>query len=372
MRFAFVLHHYFPYGGLQRDAWRIAQACKHYGHQVEFITMAWQGERDPDMPVHIFLPEHWLNYRRYAAFAREIQPFIAKQHYDKVIGFNKMSGLDFYYAADPCFAATLAQRTGSIFYRWLPRYRYFLRTEAEMCAVDSKTHLLLITPQAVKDFKTYYQMEDERLHFLPPGISRDRCWQADSPQRRKIMRERLGISPAQKLVLMLGSSFKTKGVDRSIQAIAALPSALRAQTTLLVVGKSNPDPYIRLARQLGVHNQVEFILGSDEVPDLLFAADLFLHPAYLENAGMAILEAIVAGLPVLTTANCGYAFYVTQANAGEVLAMPFKQQALNQKLEYMLTSDKYAEWHKNGILFGQTEDVYAMPECVVKLLNRFL
>ncbi|MFI4954891.1 MAG: glycosyltransferase family 4 protein [Gammaproteobacteria bacterium] len=372
MRLAFVLHNYFPYGGLQRDAWRIAQACKKQGHQVEFITMDWQGEQDPEMPVHIFLQKHWLNYRRYQEFEDEIQPFIVKRHYDGVIGFNKMRGLDFYYAADPCFAATQAQRKWAAFYRWLPRYRYFLNVEAAMCAPKAKTQLLLISPQAAKDFREFYHIDETRLHFLPPGISRDRCWQADSVQRRIAMRERLQITPEQKLILMLGSGFKTKGVDRGIRAFSALPDELRTKSRLLIVGKSDPEVFMQLAEQLGVQEQVQFMLGSDEVPDLLFSADLLLHTAYLENTGTVILEAIVAGLPVLATENCGYAFYIEQAKAGDIVPMPFSQQSLNQKLETMLTSEKYSAWHAHGIKFGQEEDVYSMPERVVELINRLL
>jgi UDP-glucose:(heptosyl)LPS alpha-1,3-glucosyltransferase len=40
MRLAFVLYKYFPYGGLQRDALRIARACAARGHAVHFHVLA--------------------------------------------------------------------------------------------------------------------------------------------------------------------------------------------------------------------------------------------------------------------------------------------------------------------------------------------
>ena len=70
---------------------------------------------------------------------------------------------------------------------------------------------------------------------------------------------------------MLGSGFKTKGVDRGIRAFATLPLELREKSHLIIVGKGDPAPFLRLARQLDVHTHIQFILGSDEVPDLLFA-----------------------------------------------------------------------------------------------------
>ena len=67
------------------------------------------------------------------------------------------------------------------------------------------------------------------------------------------------------------------------------------------------------------------------------AADLLLHPAYQEAAGIVLLEAITAGLPVLTTAVCGYAHYIVDANCGEAIAEPFRQETLNEILRKALT-----------------------------------
>ena len=88
--------------------------------------------------------------------------------------------------------------------------------------------------------------------------------------------------------------------------------------------------------------------------------DLLLHPAVTENTGTAILEAMVCGLPVLTTENCGYASHVISAQAGAVSPMPFNQAAFNLLLEGMLNSTKLDTWSKNGLRYSQTEDLYSM------------
>jgi UDP-glucose:(heptosyl)LPS alpha-1,3-glucosyltransferase len=369
MKLAFVLHQYFPYGGLQRDALAIALAATHRGHQVEFLTMKWEGEKWPGMPVHLFPKRQWIGYKRYLAFEKAINQYIKQQNYDGVVGFNKMGGLDIYYAADLCFAATLKDKPWANLLKWLPRYRYFLDAEKRMC--DQKTQLLLINPQVGYDFEHYYHVEKNHLHFLPPGIDKSRAWRADAPERRLNMRRKLNIKPNEKMILCIGSAFKTKGVDRSIRALASLPAEWRARTQLWVVGKDDPASYQALAKELGVGSQVHFMLGSDQVPDLLQAADVLLHPALLENTGTVIVEAIVAGLPVLTTANCGYAGYVEKAQAGCVLPEPFNQEALNQRLTFMLNSDD-GLWRKRGIQFGQQNDVYSMPDKAAHLIEQLL
>jgi UDP-glucose:(heptosyl)LPS alpha-1,3-glucosyltransferase len=96
-------------------------------------------------------------------------------------------------------------------------------------------------------------------------------------------------------------------------------------------------------------------------------ADILLHPSVHESAGMVLLEAIVAGLPVLTTANCGYAFHVERAEAGIVCPEPFEQSRLNAALVYMLEGDRSA-WTLHGIQYGQQHNLYSMPEAAAAIL----
>ena len=83
---------------------------------------------------------------------------------------------------------------------------------------------------------------------------------------------------------------------------------------------------------------------------------------------MVILEAIVAGLPVLTTASCGYAFHVQDADAGIVIEDPFFQEALNSGLLAMLQNDERQQWKENGIRYGTDGDFYDMPERVAGMI----
>jgi UDP-glucose:(heptosyl)LPS alpha-1,3-glucosyltransferase len=101
----------------------------------------------------------------------------------------------------------------------------------------------------------------------------------------------------------------------------------------------------------------------------MLASDLLLHPAYNENTGTVLLEAVVSGLPVLTTDVCGYADYITKANAGIVLPSPFQQAQFNQSLNEMLLSPMRARWRENGLAFSQKADIYSMPERAVDVIE---
>src|SRR5690606_29314828 len=124
MELAFCLYKYFPFGGLQRDFLRIAQACRARGHAVRVYTLEWEGERPEGIEVNIVPARALTNPKRYRRFSDLVTLDLAARPVDRIVGFNKMPGLDVYYAADPCYAEKAATRRGWL-YRLSGRYRHF-------------------------------------------------------------------------------------------------------------------------------------------------------------------------------------------------------------------------------------------------------
>ncbi|HSW94075.1 MAG TPA: glycosyltransferase family 4 protein [Gammaproteobacteria bacterium] len=364
MKLAFCLFRYFQFGGLQRDFLRIADECLKRGHTIDVYTMRWEGPRDPRLPVTEIPVRGLQNHTRSKAFVKHLKPVLADKNYDLVVGFNKMPGLHVYYAADTCFQAKM--RTWQ---RLLPRYRHLLAFEKAVFAKPSKTEILLISKKQQPEFMRYYGTEASRFHLLPPGIARDRMAPANAEEIRRAVRDEFAIRQDDFLTLMVGSGFRTKGLDRSLKGIAALPETLKKRTRLFVIGKDNPTRFERQARASGLSEQVFFMGGREDVSRFLLAADVLLHPAYHENTGTVLLEAVVSGLPVLTTDVCGYADYIQQAGAGIVLASPFQQNSFNQTLHAMLLSPERETWRQNGITFSKTADIYDMPKRAVDVIE---
>lgn len=366
MKLAFCLFNYFPHGGLQRDFMRIAKECVKRGHSVDVFTMKWDGEHDANLPVTI-LPVHgWQNHSRIKQFVSALQHHLPQ--YDLVVGFNKMPGLDVYYAADTCYQAK-TRKKHSFLYRLLPRYRQLAQYENAVFSKNVLTEILMISELQQPEFIRYYQTPATRFHLLPPGIAKDRIAPTNAAELRAHARQELGLREHDFLLLALGSGFKTKGLDRSLLGIAALPSEIRERAHLFVIGNDNPHAFQQQAKQLHISDQVHFLGGRDDIPRFLLAADILLHPAYNENTGTVLLEAMASGLPVLTTDICGYAHYIQSADAGIVIPSPFQQKQFNQALENMLLSPKRTKWQANGIAFAKHADIYSMPERAVDIIE---
>lgn len=352
MKFAFVIFKYFPFGGAQRDMMRIARECVKRGHEVHVYTLSWQGPLPEDgIHVHVVEGRGWTNHRRYQDFIRRIQAEITAAHFDLVVGFNRMPGLDVYFAADPCFSERAHTERGW-FYRLTGRYRFFSECEKAAFSAGAKCEILLLSLNEKAVFQRWYATPEARFHLLPPVISAERFALGDRAEIRASVRTEFGFEADDRLLLLVGSGFKTKGLDRAILALAALPQELKSRTRLLAVGQDNPRLFRKMAEQAGISAQVHIIAGRNDVPRLMQAADLLVHPAYRENTGLVLLEAMASGLPVLASDVCGYAFHVTQSGAGALANSPFDQIAFNKQLAGMLTSVQQPEWRERGLHYA--------------------
>jgi glycosyltransferase involved in cell wall biosynthesis len=101
-----------------------------------------------------------------------------------------------------------------------------------------------------------------------------------------------------RILLAVSRLTAQKGIDVAVRALPALPD----DSVLVVLGEGPERPALeRLARELGVERRV-FLPGR--VPDVaawLRRAALLVHPARWEGFGLAVLEAMLAGLPVVAS-----------------------------------------------------------------------
>jgi UDP-glucose:(heptosyl)LPS alpha-1,3-glucosyltransferase len=367
MKLGFLLFEYFPFGGLQRDCLKIAELCAVRGHAVTIFTRTWEGERPAVVRLELLGRRGWSNVGRNRAFLKQVARTLPQHSLDGVIGFNKMPGLDVYYGADPCYAAKV-ERLKPFWHRWLPRYRHFRAAEESVFARGQHTQVLVLTEAEIPHYEEYYGTERERFHVLPPGIER----RIFRPEEKQTARKRLRLVHGwkeERLLLFVGSGFRVKGLDRAIRSLAALDDLARTHTRLVVIGQNRPGEFARLARQLGVGDRVHFLGGRHDVFDWMLAADMLVHPARSEAAGMILLEALTAGLPVLTTDVCGYAFHIERAGAGRVLPSPFSQKECDAAVRDMPGSLERPKWSANGVAYARREDLYSCHVRAVELIE---
>ncbi|MWP63198.1 glycosyltransferase family 4 protein [Gilliamella sp. Pas-s25] len=361
MQLAFCIYKYFPFGGLQRDFLQIAKACQARGHRVRIYVMAWQGDKPAGFDI-ILVPKKGLsNHYQNQSYFQWVKAHLQANPVDCVVGFNKMPGLDVYFAGDTCYAEKVSHK--GFWYKLSKRCKHYLAFEDAVFNRHSQTKVMVLTKQQISDFVQYYDTEQSRFYLLPPGIAQDRQYHPESKAKGKQFRQANQIDEHNFVMLQIGSDFKRKGVDRSLIAIAALPNELKQKVTFLVVGQDKPDAYQKMAKQLGIEQQVRFFAGRNDIADILFSANLLLHPARQEAAGMVLIEGLAAGVPIIVSGISGYAYHIHDANAGVILAEPFVQADLNQTVQNAITNhDQLLTWHNNAINYGKTADLYHLAQ----------
>lgn len=375
MKIVCALFRYFPYGGLSRDMMKIADALVSHGHQVTICAERWDGEVPRSHHVRLFSSKKMTNHGRARSFVRFLKDYIDAEQPDIVIGFNRMPYLDVYFAADVCYADIVEQHHGlsGLLYKMTPRSRTYLDYERAVFGPNSKTRILFLDEHQRKEYEKFYKVEESRCLMLPPGISPNCRYGRYSKEELTQCRHAWGVADHDFLFLQVGSDFKRKGVDRSIRSIADLPEDIRRNCKLVVVGKDEETPFLALAAELKIKQNVIFTHGIPDASMLIAAADVLIHPARCENTGTVIVEALATGTPVIATATCGFSHYVKESQGGIVIADPddraFKQEELNEAVYCFVTDILFRNFYIGvATRFARNLSVPNMQQLVVNFI----
>lgn len=370
MRLAFCIFGYFPYGGLEKNFKAVAEECLARDHQVDVYTTQWQGSPAGELNIKVLPSEGWSNHRRAEGYIQNLRKELKANPPRLVIGFNKIPELDIYYAGDTCYLNRIRQKR-SILSRLTPRFRSLANFEKAVFSPESRTEIIYISEKEKKIYQQVYQTPESRFHYAPPGVNKEFIRSGLDQGMRGRIRSELGLADDDNLLLMIGSNFRTKGVDRSIRALASLPESLLNKSCLVILGKGKGKKYRRMAHRLHIDEQVIFTGGRDDVPAFLAEADLVLQPSLNENTGNPIVEAIVAGVPVLATETCGFSGHIRASGAGEIIpSNPFEQKIMNRLLKDALLRPDKEKWRQQALAYSDRADLYNRIPAIVNIIEK--
>jgi glycosyltransferase involved in cell wall biosynthesis len=161
----------------------------------------------------------------------------------------------------------------------------------------------------------------ETIHYGLDGVPD--AWGVNPPD---------DVPESARVLLAVARLTDQKGIDVAIRALAELPD----DTVLVVLGEG-PEraTLLRLARDLGLESRA-FLLGR--VPDVaawLGRATVLVHPARWEGFGLGVLEAMLAGLPVVATNVSALPELIVDGETG-VLVEPDDAAALARGIAHAL------------------------------------
>jgi D-inositol-3-phosphate glycosyltransferase len=197
-----------------------------------------------------------------------------------------------------------------------------------------------------------YAADREKIQVIPPGVDLGRFY----PGSQLESRQKLGLDTERRLILFVGRIEPLKGIDTLLEAIALMDKdenctlGSECLSVAIVGGDASVPPEQMTAEMqrlhvlrdhLGLQKLVAFLgkQGQDTLPDYYRAADVLVMPSHYESFGMAALEAMACGTPVVASRVGGLTYSVRDGETG--LLVPERDPAaLARALEQLLKSDQ--------------------------------
>lgn len=317
----FVRRGFSSSGGAESYLKRLAAGVVEKGHQVRLYASA-------DWP-----PDEWsfgpitrVEGKSATAFADAIEKLVPPNGSgcDVLMSLERIRRCDIFRAGDGVHRAWLdrrdamggpLQRLSRVLNR---KHSAILALEKSLLAEGGAARVIANSIMVKDEIVSIYGFPAEKIDVVPNGVPVSAFRRSEAG--RDVMRQTLGLKSDDIAVLFAGSGWERKGLHFAIDAIEKSGKQLR----LLVAGRGNQREF--------KSPRVRFLDVVQDMPALYGAADIFLLPTIYDPFSNACLEALAAGLPVVTTRANGFSEIIASGVHGTVLDDPRNIDAICEAL----------------------------------------
>jgi len=275
-RIAFLRRRFSPTGGAERYLLRLASGLVTQGHQISLYCEDWSPRENP------FFEVRKIDSNDPVSFARKVMLQPMRDRHDIVFSLERVPGCDLYRAGDGLHADWLAYRQA--FHPVKGRVRTLLRSKnREMCRLEAQVfapggvrHVICNSHFVANQMIARFAFPPEKIDVIYNGVP----YQQFSMGDRALGRRALQLNPDDYVVLLVGAGAERKGHDIARDAMRHIK---KKYAKLVIV--DTPPPVA--------------------MPHVYAAADVFLLPTLYDPFANVTLEALAAGLPVITSAQNG-------------------------------------------------------------------
>jgi glycosyltransferase involved in cell wall biosynthesis len=210
-----------------------------------------------------------------------------------------------------------------------------------------KTRHIVTVSNFSKEFLIRYGVKTENIEVVYNGIDIE---ELEKKAKGIDLRRELGLDEDTQIVCYIGRIVKWKNLDILIKVVPKIKKDYQGKVKFLFVGDTPKrdirepdykDTLLKLARELGVENDVIFTGRRKDMADVLKNIDIFAIPSLLEVCSMAILEAMAMGKPVVAMREGGNSELITE-NTG-VLVKPEDLTGFAEVILILLNDKKRRE-----------------------------
>jgi len=365
---------YPTFGGSGVLATELGKALAQKGHLVHFITY--------QQPVRLngFIPNifyHEVQVPTYPLF--DYPPYetaLASTMVD-VIKNNQLDLLHVHYAIPHASAAYMAKQILKKEGKTIPVITTLHGTDITLVGRD-KTYAPVVTfsineSDAItavshnlrEETFRHFQIEKE-IEVIMNFVDVSRFSRKPIDAFKKV------IAPNGERVLLHASNFrKIKRVQDVVKIFAAVTKEIPSK--LLFVGDGPERSTAEdLAREMGVCDEIRFVGKQEQMEDILAIADLFLLTSEYESFGLAALEAMAAGVPVVSTNAGGLSEINIPGETGYMSEVGDVENMSRQAISILEDDAKLQEFKQKAASHARKYDIHTIVPEYEELYKRFL
>jgi UDP-glucose:(heptosyl)LPS alpha-1,3-glucosyltransferase len=345
LRIVMVALDFHRQGGSEGRTGHLVDSLVEAGHEVHLVGARILGRWDPRISCHVIpLPRRpkWLET---LAFLSGAARFVTKGQWNVVHNQIRPYIPGVVTAGGGChrfyLERVLPEEQGPLrawAKRVSPLHRILLGLERRRYCAKGGTWVIANSRLNRDGILAFYPLPEARIRVVYNGVDSARFTPENVGRFRTGVRQDLNLTAEDVVLLFVGSNFRRKGLALVLEGLAATWAGRRMR--LVVVGGRESPRWRRRVTDLGLAARVRFV-GQVADPERYYAAaDAFVLPTHFDPFANATLEAMAAGLPVVTTRSNGVAEVLTPGMDGFVLEDSRDAGGLEKALAELMDPDR--------------------------------
>lgn len=365
---------YPTFGGSGVLATELGKALADKGHQVHFITYQ-QPVRLNEFNANIFY--HEVRVTNYPLF--DYPPYetaLASAMVDCIMN-HQLDLLHVHYAIPHASAAYMAKKIVEAQGRRIPVITTLHGTDITLVGKDktfapvvafsiNQSDAITAVSHNLRD-ETYRTFTIEKeIRVIHNFVDTRRF------QKKPIDAFRKVIAPNGERILMHASNFrKIKRVQDVVRIFDKVNKVIPSK--LLFVGDGPERPGAEdLCRELGLTDEMRFVGKQEQMEEILAIADLFLLTSEYESFGLAALEAMAAGVPVISTNAGGLPEIAIEGQTGYLSEVGDVDNMSARAISILENDATLKKFKANAAAHAKRFDIHTIVPEYEALYNRFL
>ena len=353
IKIAVLVRRFVTTGGMERYCVEVTRRLARE-HDVHVFAQEWSYDFPEPITFHkvprYFVKPNYLNQLLFSYYTSKM----VDDSFDIVHSHERVTRFDTLTVHCPCFRTYIVEEKNPVkkIFIWLsiimsPRKIAYVWHEKKQFAFNAKRKLIAVSEKVKRNVQYCYPLPDDYFGIAFPGVDPDLLRNVRENKNSASLRKQLNIPQDDLVILFVGTEFERKGLESLLRGykLVAEPGIW----LLIAGGGEKHQKYYNMVDELGIDQSVKFLGLVSDIENVYAASDIFILPTLNEPAGMAPIEAMAAGLPVIIS-NPEYAGCAEQIKNDEALFLndPGSPDEIAYALRTLFNENRRKEMGKRG------------------------